>query len=69
MNNDKNPDRDAFDVIRGKLWWPKDDVARIFNVSRKTVFNWMQRRLTTINHVRSVSGKSGKAQTPVSLVS
>ena len=45
MNNHKNLDRDAFEVIRGKLWWSKDDVARVFNVSRKTVFNWMQRRL------------------------
>ena len=40
MNNHKNLDRDAFEVIRGKLWWSKDDVARVFNVSRKTVEAW-----------------------------
>jgi excisionase family DNA binding protein len=45
MNNCTNLDRHALDVIRGKLWWSKNDVAQVFNVSRKTVFNWMQRRL------------------------
>jgi excisionase family DNA binding protein len=45
MSTNKNVDQDALEVIRGKLWWSKDDVARVFNVSTKTVFNWMQRRL------------------------
>ena len=31
-------------TILAKPWWSKSDVARVFDVSLKTVFNWQRRR-------------------------